>query len=185
MNTTFIKSILFSLIMILPVCGEDSVEAENAARKYFKAFGDQDWPVLVSLMHPKVLENLKPNILQLVPKTAREIVQENKEDVDDVIKMLKVDSPEAAWALPPSELYLRMMTHMSTTQTLKVMKQAVNEILDVKVKGEGMEFTVDLHAVSTLGDERFEGFTHLNLEKLDGKFYVVSMTKTRIPPEKK
>lgn len=158
---------------------EDKVGVETVVRSYIVAYQEQRWDDLVSLMHPETIKSQRDAILAGLPKRDADVTEAQRPEVDSLLKIYDTSSIKEARNLPPKELVLRMLRHSSESPTMRTMKKVTTTVKDVSIEQTTHGTLAEVSMVSKLGEEERSGVTQFLLERVKGRYLVVSMTKTQ------
>jgi hypothetical protein len=158
---------------------EDKTAAETVVRSYIMAYQEQHWDELVSLMHPETIKSQRDAILAGLPERDADVTEAQRPEVDPLLKIYDVSSIREARKLPPRELVLRMLRHSSESSTMRTMKRVKTTIKDVSIEQTAHGTLAEVSMVSKLGEKERSGVTEFLLERVNGRYLVVSMGKTQ------
>ena len=156
---------------------QDKAGAETVVRSYIAAYQEQRWDELVSLMHPKSIESQRDAILAGLPRRDADVTEAQRPEVDSLLKIYDVSSIKEARNLPPKELVLRMLRHSSESSTMRTMKTVRTTVKDVSIEQTAHGMLAEVSMVSKLGAKERSGVTQFLLERVKGRYLVVSMSK--------
>jgi hypothetical protein len=158
---------------------EDKAAAETAVRSYIMAYQEQNWDDLVSLMHPETIKSQRDAILAGLPARDADVTEAQRPEVDSLLKNYDVSSIREARELPPKELVLRMLRHSSELSTMRTMKKVRTTVKNVSIEQTADGMFAEVSMVSKLGEMERSGVTEFLLERVKGRYLVVSMSKTQ------
>jgi hypothetical protein len=156
---------------------EDKAAVETVVRSYIMAYQEQRWDDLVNLMHPDAIKSQRDAVLADFPKRDVDVTEAQRPEVDSLLKTYGVSTVREARKLPPKELVLRMLKHSSESSTMRTMKNVRTIVQDVSIEQTAHGMLAEVSMVSKLGEKERRGVTEFLLERVNGRYLVVSMSK--------
>jgi hypothetical protein len=170
------------LALLLVSCASipgDKAAVESVVRSYITAYQEQHWDDLVSLMHPETIKSQRDGILAALPARDADVTEAKRPEVDLLLKDYDVSSIREARKLPPEELVLRMLRHSSELSTMRTMKKVSTTVENVSIEQTAHGMIAEVSMVSKLGEMERRGVTEFLLERVNGRYLVVAMSKTQ------
>jgi hypothetical protein len=178
------RCLFFLFLWSGQVLAHPDEEVRKLVRGYFAAFQAHEWKTVVAMYHPDTLTAFREQTLlaKAFPRTSAELHDVDRADFADLFELLKVKTPEEAWALPSAVFYERMLDFAGKNGMVDRVKEAEITIKEIKVKEEKDGFHADVEIESTLRGKLYPVITHFIIESVEGNLKVISMTKTKREP---
>ena len=177
---TRFAAILFLLLSLVACSKEDGAnengDVETFIRKYFNAFHEQDWIQMTEMMDSEMMKAMREKIFVFIPKESKDIEEAERDDIEEVLAKLEVESVEEAWKLSDKEVVLAVTK--PEPESVEVYKNVETELGKMSIKERDGLIHVDLAVESRVGDQVFTGFTHLKIRRRDGRLKLVEVSKT-------